>query len=229
MLRVGLTGGLGSGKSTVAAMLRELGAYVIEADAVGRQLMEPGEPVYRSIVQHFGPGVVRADGTLDRRALADLAFQQGKRRELSMIVHPAVIAAQEQWMHDLFERDPEAVAVIESALIFEAERDGTVPGWRDRFDTVILVTASHPLKVARFIERSGETDPVRIAALTEDAEARIAAQIPDEEKVPLSDIVIENSASLEDTRYAVRRAWNQLSLKPSRHASPTTKGTLREV
>jgi dephospho-CoA kinase len=214
MLRVGLTGGLGSGKSTVAAMLRELGAYVIEADAVGRKLMEPGQPVYRDIVQRFGPSVVREDGTLDRRALAELAFQRGRNRELSLIVHPAVIAAQEQWMRELFARDPEAVAVVESALIFEAERDGTVPGWRERFDKVVLVTAPHDLKVRRFVARSGVTDPARLASLTQDAEARIAAQIPDEAKIPLSDIVITNSASLEDTRDAVRRAWAEL-VKPN--------------
>ena len=220
MLRVGLTGGLGSGKSTVAAMLRELGAYTIEADAVGRTLMEPGQAIFKEVVQHFGSGIVKDDGTLDRRMLAEMAFQQGRLRELSMIVHPAVIAAQEQWMHELFKRDEDAIAVIESALIFEAEREGTVPGWRKRFDKVMLVTAPHELKVARYLGRLGHADANRTAVLTADAEARIAAQIPDEEKTPSSDIVIHNDASLEDMRQAVRRAWSEL-LANAQHGTQT--------
>jgi len=123
MLRVGLTGGLGSGKSTVAGLLRERGAHVIEADEVGRRMMEPGQPVFNEIVRRFGPGVVRADGRLDRPRLAEMAFGEGRLEELNAIVHPAVIAAQQRWMEEIFARDPAAVAVVESALIFEVERD----------------------------------------------------------------------------------------------------------
>src|SRR3974390_1183137 len=111
MLRVGLTGGLGSGKSTVAAFLREFGAHVIEADALGRQLMEPGHEVYNQIVRAFGAEVVSPDGRLNRPKLAELAFSGGRLRELNSIVHPAVIAAQQKWMEDLFEHDPAAAAV----------------------------------------------------------------------------------------------------------------------
>jgi dephospho-CoA kinase len=213
MLRVGLTGGLGSGKSTVAAILRDCGARVIEADAIGRVLMEPGQPVFTAIVDHFGKEVVRDDGSLDRRKLAEISFQQGRVRELSLIVHPAVISAQEKWMQELFAREPEAVAVIESALIFEAERDGTVPGWRERFDRLILVTAPRELRVERFIQRadSSATDPEKRAALRADAESRIASQIPDEEKIPFCDIVLENTGSLEDMRLAVEQLWPKLS------------------
>ena len=217
MLRVGLTGGLGSGKSTVAAILRDCGAHVIEADSVGRILMEPGQPVFAAIVEHFGNDIIREDGSLDRRKLAELSFQQGRVRELSLIVHPAVIAAQEKWMRDLFAREPEAVAVIESALIFEAERDGTVPGWRDRFDKLILVTAPRELRIERFIRRTGlpQNDPTRLAVLRADAESRIASQIPDEEKTPFCDIVLENTGSLEDMRLAVERVWPKLSPEPA--------------
>jgi dephospho-CoA kinase len=207
MLRVGLTGGLGSGKSTVAAMLQECGACVIEADAVGRTLMQPGQPVFDAIVDHFGDQVLRTDGMLDRRALANLAFQQGRARELSLIVHPAVVAAQEAWMKQLFSRKPDAIAVVESALIFEAQRDGTVPGWRDRFDTVILVTAPREVKIARFLARNGVKGDQN--ALRADAEARIASQIPD--KVTLCDFVIDNSLSLEDTHQQVREIWPRLA------------------
>src|ERR1700748_774628 len=106
MLRVGLTGGLGSGKSTVAGMFAELGAAVIGADQIGRELMQPGEPVYTAIVERFGPAVVRADGGLDRKARATLAFQQNQADALNHIVHPAVVAAQQEWMRGVFAIDP---------------------------------------------------------------------------------------------------------------------------
>src|SRR5580692_8091310 len=115
MLRGGLTGGLSSGKSTVAAFLRELGANVIESDELGRALMEPGQQVFSSIVERFGPEVVSPDGRLNRARLAEFAFKGGRIHELNAIVHPAVIAAQRQWMKEIFKRDPAAVAVIESA------------------------------------------------------------------------------------------------------------------
>jgi dephospho-CoA kinase len=144
MLRVGLTGGLGSGKSTVAGMLRELGARVIEADALGRTLMEPGQEVFAEIARTFGLEVVGADGRLNRARLAESAFQGGRLNELNAIVHPAVIGAQQKWMDKVFAADPAAVAVVESALIFEVERDARARGekesvladWKQRFDRV---------------------------------------------------------------------------------------------
>ena len=131
MLRVGLTGGLGSGKSTVAAMLRELGAHVIEADALGREVMEPGHEVYEQIVERFGSEVVNLDGHLNRARLADLAFRHGRLQELNAIVHPPVIEAQRRWMDEIFARDPAAVAVLESALIFEVARDARARGEKE--------------------------------------------------------------------------------------------------
>ena len=169
MLRVGLTGGLGSGKSTVAARLRELGAQVIEADDLGRALMEPGQPVFSQIVHLFGPEVVSADGRLNRARLAELAFKGGRLDELNAIVHPAVIAAQRVWMEQVFKREPAAVAVVESALVFEVERDarargedeGVLADWRRRFDRVVVVTAPDDVKVARYAARvsSGLASP----------------------------------------------------------------------
>ncbi|MGB7548252.1 MAG: dephospho-CoA kinase, partial [Terracidiphilus sp.] len=163
MLRVGLTGGLGSGKSTVAAILRELGAAVIEADELGRSLMEPDQPVYKQIVRVFGPEVAGPDGRLDRARLAELAFRGGRLKELNAIVHPAVIEAQRLWMDEVFKRDPAAVAVVVSALIFEVERDARARGeresalgdWRRRIDRVIVITAPDALKVARYVGRLG--------------------------------------------------------------------------
>jgi dephospho-CoA kinase len=152
---------LASGKSTVAAMLHTLGAEVIEADELGRALMEPGQPVFSSIVEHFGPEVVSPDSRLNRARLAELAFHQGRLQELNAIIHPAVIAAQQRWMDQVFARNPAAVAVVESALIFEVERDAQARGesetvladWGRRFDRIIVVTLPDELKIARYVAR----------------------------------------------------------------------------
>ncbi len=206
MLRVGLTGGLGSGKSTVGRMFAELGIPVIDADEVGRSLMQPGQPVYDRIVESFGPAVIREDGGLDRRALAELAFGGRRVEELNRIVHPAVIAEQERWLREVFAADPDAIAIIESALVFEASRSGSVTGWKERFDRIILVTAPDALKIQRFVSRSSGNP----AVLAEDARKRLAAQIPDAEKAPLCDWVIDNSGELEATRAEVRIVHREL-------------------
>lgn len=211
MLRVGLTGGLGSGKSTVGRLFVELGAALIDADEVGRKLMQPGESVFQEIVAHFGPGVVRPDGSLDRPALAEQAFGAGRVEELNQIVHPAVIQAQEEWLRGLLAAEPKAVAIIESALIFEASgragRAGSVPGWRERFDRIVLITAPDALKVQRFVERCDQGNPEMLAA---DARRRIAAQISDHEKVPLCDFVIDNSGERDALRPLVERIFFEL-------------------
>lgn len=211
MLRVGLTGGLGSGKTTVAGIFRSLGAHVIEADAVARDLMCPGQPVFNAIVQHFGPSVIRADGTLDRPLLADLAFRQNRLAELNHIVHPPVIAAQQQWADAIFAKEPSAVIIVESALIFEADRQGSAPGWSRRFDKIILVTAPIDQRIARYVDRLAQLPgaPPR-AKLEADASNRVAAQIPDEEKIPLSDFVIRNEGPLEDLRKQTEHIYAEL-------------------
>ncbi len=225
MLRVGLTGGLGSGKSTVAAILRELGAHVIEADILGRQMMEPGHLVYAQIVTTFGPEVVSPDGHLNRARLADLAFSGGRLQDLNAIVHPAVIAAQQQWMEQVFANDPAAIAVIESALIFEVVRDARLRGetesvladWRRRIDRIILVTAPEELKIARYVARLAPAGPAREAAEA-DARQRLAHQIPDIEKVAVSDYVIDNAGDKETLRIQVVNLWQRL--KPQSNNSP---------
>jgi dephospho-CoA kinase len=210
MLRAGLTGGLGSGKTTVAGMFRSLGAHVIEADAVGRELMSPGQTVYREIVEHFGAEVVRADGTLNRAMLADLAFRQNRLQELNRIVHPAVIAAQREWAERLFAEDRNAVVIVESAVIFEADAQGTAPGWRERFDRLILVTAPDEVKIARYLARMTNSGaPAK--DLEADARARLAAQIPDCEKIPLCDYVIRNEGPLAETQKQVESIFSELA------------------
>ena len=223
MLRVGLTGGLGSGKSTVAGYLRALGAEVVEADALGRALMEPGQAVYAEIVRAFGPEVVGSDGRLDRARLAELAFQGGRLNDLNAIVHPAVIAAQRRWMDEIFSRNPAAVAVLESALIFEVERDARARGeeesvladWRRRIDRVVLVTAPEELKIARYGARISPTGAGRAAAEA-DARLRRAHQVPDTEKAPRADYVLDNTGDEAALRAQVEALWERLKAESNK-------------
>ena len=224
MLRVGLTGGLGSGKSTVASYLREFGAEVIEADELGRTLMKPGQQVYAEIVRAFGPSVVAPDGHLNRAHLTVLAFQGGRLNELNAIVHPAVIAAQRHWMDSVFARDPAAVAVIESALIFEVERDARARGeketvladWRRRIDRIVVITAPDELKIARYAERICPSGEGRKAA-EDDARLRLAHQISDAEKVPRSDYVLENTGDQAALRAQVVALWRLLKAESNKN------------
>jgi dephospho-CoA kinase len=217
MLRVGLTGGLGSGKSTVGTYLRELGAQVIEADELGRALMEPGQAVFAEIVRVFGPEVVATDGRLDRARLAEFAFRGGRLQELNAIVHPAVIEQQRQWMNEVFARDPDAIAVVISALIFEVERDacsrgetdGVLADWRRRIDRVVLVTAPDELKIRRYVDRLGLPDDQRVAAEA-DARSRLAYQIPDAIKATRADYLLENNGDKQVLRAQVEGLWRWL-------------------
>jgi dephospho-CoA kinase len=217
MLRVGLTGGLASGKSTVAGGLRSLGAELIEADELGRALMEPGQSVFSAIVAHFGTAVVAADGHLDRAQLARLAFTDGRLDELNAIVHPAVIGAQQDWMQSVFKINPAAIAVVESALIFEVERDarrrgetsGLLADWRKRIDRVIVVTAPEPLRIQRYVARvraSGQS----AQAAEADARRRLAHQISDAEKVAMADYVLENTGGIEALQAKTVELWERL-------------------
>ena len=220
MLRVGLTGGLGAGKTTVLRMFAAHGAKTLQSDAIGRELMEPRQDVYRALIERFGRGVVLPGGTLDRAALARVAFEQGRVEELNAIVHPAVIARQEDLMRGMGEN---AVVVVESALIFETKYSGaetryggassgeTKHGWRKRFDRVVLVIAPESLKIARFLERSGATEETR-AALEAEARRRLALQIPDEEKAPLCDFVVVNDGDVAALEAQVERVWQALNV-----------------
>jgi len=224
MLRVGLTGGLGSGKSTAAKLFAALGAHVLNADAIGRELMEPGQTVHTAIVAHFGEGVVLADGSLDRRALAHIAFADGRVEELNAIVHPAVIARQAELAAEIFARDPRAVVMVESALIFEtnySETNSRDPKtgatvdhtsgskWDRRFDRIILVTAPEEVKIARFVDRSasGAILPARRTELEAEARRRLAQQTPDEQKSSLCDYVLSNGGSLTELERQVDQLW----------------------
>jgi dephospho-CoA kinase len=224
MLRVGLTGGLGSGKSTAAKLFAALGAHVLNADAIGRELMQPGQAVHTAIVARFGKGVLLDDGSLDRRALARIAFVDGRVEELNAIVHPAVIARQAKLTAEIFARDARAVVMVESALIFEtryAETNSRASGtrgavdrttgsrWHRRFDRILLVTASEEVKIARFVARSAEgvITPARRTELEAEAQRRLAQQIPDEQKSSLCDYVLSNGGSLTELEWQVDQLW----------------------
>jgi dephospho-CoA kinase len=209
MLRVGLTGELGSGTSTVAQMLAAHGAVVLSSDEMGRAMMQPGEPVFAQIVERFGPTILNADGTLNRHALAKLAFDPNNPRieELNAIIHPAVIAAQAEKVAEIARTQPHAILVVESALIFSTKH--TPEGsWRSRFDCIVLVTAPDDVKIDRFIQRSA---PLASSDthLREDARRRLEAQratIPND--IPC--YTLENDRSMTDLQQAVDTLWRQL-------------------
>jgi dephospho-CoA kinase len=218
MLRVGLTGGMGSGKSTVAQMFAKLGAYVFSADEIGRELMQPDEAVYAAIVTHFGPSVVTSDGMLDRPALARIAFGDGSAgsgrvEELNAIVHPAVIARQVELIDEIAARDAEAVVIVESALIFETKYGGE-GGCQSRFDKLLFVRAPELLRIERFVARASVdhiplTEEAR-RALEAEARRRMAKQIDDEEKAAQCDYILTNDGSLDLLRAQVEWLWPNL-------------------
>lgn len=210
MLRVGLTGGLGCGKTTVASMMAARGAHVLQADEVARELMQPGQDVYAAVVRHFGPGVVQADGAIDRSKLARAAFGEGRVEELNRLVHPAVIAYQQEWMQRIAEREPRAIAVVEAALILEAGING-------RFDQLVVVTCAAEQKIERFAQRVAAQGGDAGAARAE-AARRIAAQMPDEDKVKVADYVIDNSGPLTATQSQVDRLMDELEDLGSRES-----------
>jgi len=198
MLRVGLTGGVACGKSTVGAMLAEHGAHYLKADALAHQLYAPGEPTYHAVVEHFGRDILNPDGTINRARLANIAFPS-RISELNAIVHPAVIEAQNRWMAEVERKAPDGVAVVEAALIIEA-------GAAKDFGKLIVVTCDFEQKVARYAQRA----KISAAAAREEVVRRSAAQLSDEEKASRADYVIDNSGSLENTIWQIDAVWAEL-------------------
>jgi dephospho-CoA kinase len=199
MLKVGLTGGIASGKTTVLAMFASLGAHTLRADTVAHGMMEPGEAVYERIVAAFGPGILAGDGTIARPKLAATAFP-GRISELNAIVHPAVLDFEDDWMRRMGEADPEGVAICEAALLIEA-------GGRARFDRLIVVTCTLEQKIARFAARTR----MSLDAAAVEVQQRMASQMPEEEKVKLADFVIDNSGSRQQADQRVDEIWRELT------------------
>lgn len=212
MLKVGLTGGIASGKSVVGEMFVALGAHLVQADRIAHTLMQPGEPVYNEVVRHFGREILHSDGSVNRAKLAEVAFgpagsEQASRRiqDLNRIVHPAVIRSQEEWMDAIGVQDPHGIAIVEAALLIEA-------GAAERFGRLVVVTCNMEQRAERFARRQ------RVDLETARAEVarRMAAQLPDEEKIKAADFVIDNSGSIDGTRQQVRAIWEKLSEEANR-------------
>ncbi len=208
MLKVGLTGGIASGKSVVGEMLVALGAHLVQADRIAHQLMLPGQPVYNEVVRHFGRGILNPDLSVNRTKLAEAAFgsasasaesRPSRVMELNRIVHPAVIRSQEEWMEEMGRQDSHAVAIVEAALILEA-------GAEKRFDRIIVVTCSDEQRITRFAARQ----KIDLEAARKEVARRMAAQLPDAAKIKAADYVIDNSGALENTRQQVLQLWEKL-------------------
>lgn len=191
-MRVGLTGGVGSGKSTVAGMFSDLGAVIVDADAIAREVVEPGTPGFAAVVERFGARVVRADGSLDRPALAAIVFHDDAQRQaLNAIVHPLVGAR----MAELMQAAPAgAVVVLDVPLLVE---NGSAGG----FDVVVVVEADLSVRLARLAARGMSED---------DARERIKAQASDEERRAVADEVIVNNGDLDELRGRVAEVWERL-------------------
>jgi dephospho-CoA kinase len=196
MISAGLTGGIGSGKSTAAALFAALGAVTINSDNIGRDMMKPGTVVYDRIVSGFSSEVVDAEGQLDRGKLADIVFNDlEKLKHLNAIVHAPVLREIDRQVQLERGKNPRAVVVVESAVLFEA-------GQERRFDKIIVAWCRPEQQVERFLARSHLSES--------DVRRRMAAQMPGEEKKRRADFVIDTSASLPDTERQVKEVFAQL-------------------
>ena len=196
MLRVGLTGGIASGKTTVGRMFVELGARLIDADAIVHELFRPGEAVNQAVVDAFGDRVRAVDGTIDRTVLGEVVFNNLQARErLNSIVHPAVIQRQSDWLDDLSAREPDAIGIVDAALMIEV-------GTYRNYDKLVVVVCGPDAQRQRLRERSALSD--------EQIEARIRSQMPMEEKAKYADYLIDTSGSFEDTRRQVESVFREL-------------------
>jgi dephospho-CoA kinase len=202
MLLVGLTGGIGSGKSTVAGMLEELGAVVFDADVLARQAVAPGTPGHERVVARFGPNVLAPGGDLDREALASIVFADpAARRDLEAIVHPEV----RRMFAEGCERyeGTDEVVVFSAPLLVET-------GMHTAFDVLVVVSAPVETQVERLMRERGMSE--------EAIRARIAAQLPLEAKAEAADVLVDNEGTLEDLRGQVERLWRDLGERASARA-----------
>ena len=194
---IGLTGGIGAGKSTVTQMLEELGTAVIDADKVGHQIYLPDLPAWREIVDTFGPEVLNADRTINRQALGKLVFADPEAmRTLNRIVHPKMFDRMVELIAEMRARGRMKAIVVEAAVLIEAN-------WMDLVDQVWVVVASEAVVVDR-LAKQRQLSP-------EQVRTRVAAQLTNDERLKHADVVIRNDGSLEEVRHAVQQAWDQLA------------------
>ena len=194
MLLVGLTGGIGTGKSTVARMLEKRGAVVFDADVLARQAVAPGTPGFDQVIERFGPNVLAPGGGLDREALASIVFSDpAARRDLEGIVHPEVRRMFAEGCEEY--RDSDRVVVFSAPLLVET-------GMHTAFDRLIVVSAPVATQIERLMRDRGMAE--------RDVQARIAAQLPLEAKAEVADILVDNEGTLEDLERRVERVWRDL-------------------
>ncbi len=199
---VGLTGGIGSGKSTVAGLLEKRGARVVDADAIVHELQAPGEPLLDEIAEAFGPEVLTAEGALDREALGAIVFRDPEARQrLNQIVHPKVGAEFARRLQAARESGV-ALIVLDIPLLFESRRAGTGGASAMDFDAIVLVWVPRETQIERQIRRDGHG--------RDEAERRVASQMPLDEKRALADHVIDNSGTLEETERQVGALYDRL-------------------
>jgi dephospho-CoA kinase len=195
MLRVGLTGGIASGKSTVASILRDLDYPVLDADSIGHEMLEPGQPAYDEIVREFGKGILDAQSNISRGKLAQVVFADAQKRErLNQILHPRILAVLQKWFVALDRPGGPDLAVVEAALIIEAE-------YQKDLDKVVVCWCRPDQQLARLQERGFTPEQARL---------RIAAQMPMDEKRRLADEVIDCSGSIEETKEQVAATVKRL-------------------
>lgn len=183
---IGLTGSIATGKSTVANMFKELDIPVIDADKIARKVVEPGEEAYEQLVKHFGTDILFPDGTLDRKKLGSIVFQNEEERQtLNQIIHPAIHKKMDDDKYVFLKRGYKTV-VLDIPLLFEGKRN------RNEFDKILLIAVSEDVQLKRLLERDKMGE--------EDARNRINSQMPIKEKIPLADAVIYNDGTIEETR-----------------------------
>ena len=196
MQLIALTGGIASGKSAVASRLAELGAVIVDADRIAREVVEPGTPALARIAAEFGPEFLTADGALDRARLGALVFAEpGKRRLLNAITHPAVLARSHELFAAAGDADPDAIVVYDVPLLSDTGRGG-------EFELIVVVVADAEERVRRMVELRGMTRA--------DAEARIASQASDAERIAMADVVIDANGTLDQTRAQADALWARL-------------------
>lgn len=196
MLLVGITGGIATGKSLVSEILRGLGAYIIDADKIAREVVEPEKPAWLEIVEFFGKDIINKDKTISRKMLGEIVFNDPvKKRKLEEIVHPRVIEEENRMVKEYLKIKPDGIVIIDAALLIEA-------GSHKRVDKLIVVYADKEAQAKRLMERDGLSRT--------DAEKRIASQLPLDEKVKMADFVIDNSKGIEGTRRQTIDIFNKL-------------------
>jgi dephospho-CoA kinase len=196
MIVVGLTGGLATGKSTIARLFQECGAVIIDADLLARQAVRPGRPAWRDIVREYGPEVLQRDRTLDRRALAQIVFRHPhKLRTLNRIVHPRVAREQARLIRQIADRDPDAVVIYDAPLLIEANA-------HTRMDKIIVISSDQATQIGRLRSRNHLS---RSEALR-----RIRSQIPLRDKIRLADYIIDGRLPLPRARTEVGRIYREL-------------------